>query len=370
MRSNKRLGARVFRLLAGGSPGRPLRRAAGLIALLSALVLVPLISACGEPSLSYAFVDGESRDYRLTMTVAEKSPNRETLGTVDLEALLRVGASINESASCACFATVDYQDPRISTNGAAATSGDSIPRGYFPLHADGLLGFTAPTPRGDGYSVDIARTGPNGSLSVMLLNTFVGKCLAQPLRDSVHGLKKDNEWTTVRQSPGEFLTYLYTGVRTTGSDNRETTNVKVTGLTDDGALAELSWSSLTPLRGSKRIDLTESFAQSGIDLAYVDSTQLQPTIDISGWSDCSGVSLVRTSDGWPQRVSVDRMTLDLTYWWDGWSEDSPSGSDGQEGMWPRTWSLVPSYPADLLSSQAAGPVEVILEITGAIEAVS
>ena len=181
----------------------------------------------------------------------------------------------------------------------------------------------------------------------MLLNTFVGKCFAQPLRDSLHELKIGNEWTTIRQYPGEFMTYLYTGKRPTDDQNRETTQVKVTGLTGEGAFAELTWSSVTPLQGSRQVDLTERLLESGMDpseIAALDPAELEATLTMSGSSNCSGIAFVRTSDGWPQRASVDRMTVDLTSSW--------------------------SYPDDLLSSEELAPVEMILEITGSIEAIS
>ena len=312
------------------------------------LLLVPLISACGNPELSYVFVDGDHRDYQLVMAVAEKGPNGETLGTVTLEALLRTDVNIDLQHRCACFVTVDYEDAKISTTGSAQSSANEIPRAYFHLYEDRLLAFTGPASRGDNYSVELARTGPNGSLSVMLLNTFVGKCFAQPRRDCLHELKTGNEWTTIRQLPGEFMTYLYTGKRPTGDQNRETTQARVTGVTGEGALAELAWSSVTPLQSSRQVDLTERLLESGMDpseIAVLTQDELEATLTMSGSSTCSGITFVRTSDGWPQRASVDRMTLDLI----------------------SSWS---SYPEDLLSSQEAGPVEMILEITGSIEAIS
>ena len=210
-----------------------------------------------------------------------------------------------------------------------------------------MLTFNGPTPRGDNYSLELARTGPNGSLSVVLLNTFVGKCFAQPRRDSLHELKIGDEWTTIRQYPGEFMTYLYTGKRPTGDQNRETTQAKVTGLTGEGAFAELAWSSVTPLQSSRPVDLTERLLESGMDPSEIAvlTQGLEATLTMSGSSNCSGIAFVRTSDGWPQRASVDRMTVDLI----------------------SSWS---SYPDDLLSSEEVGPVEMILEITGSIEAIS
>ncbi len=337
----------ALRVRVASSVGYRRRRIAGLAAVLSVLMLVPLVSACGNPKLSYVFVNDDHRKYKLSMAVAEKGPSGVTLGTVTLEALLRADVNINKLAPCACFVTVDYEDAKISTTGSAQSSGNQIPRAYFHLYEDRLLTFTGPTSRGDDRSVELARTGPNGSLSVMLLNTFVGKCFAQPRRDSLHELRIGDEWTTIRQFPGEFMTYLYTGKRPSGDQNRETTRVKVTGLTGEGAFAELAWSSVTPLQSSRQVDLTERLLESGMDLSEIDGlapAELEGTVTMSGSSNCSGIAFVRTSDGWPQRASVDRMTVDLTSSW--------------------------SYPNDLLSSEEAGPVEMILEITGSIEAIS
>jgi hypothetical protein len=344
-----------------------------LAAALLVSMLVSFISACGAPKLSYVFVDGEQRDYMLRMSVAEKGGGGETLGTVTLEALLHAEVNMDKQHSCACFVTIDYGDAKISTTGSGQSSGNQIPRAYFHLYEDGLLTFTAPSPRDDGYSIELAKTGPNGSLSIMLLNTLVCKCFAQPLRDSRHDLQTGDEWMTTRQLPGEFMTYLYTGNRSTAGQNKETTLTKVTELTEERGLAELAWSSVTPLRGSRQIDMSESLLQSGMDpseLAALDPADLQPTVSMSGSSTSSGVAFVRMSDGWPERASVDRMTIDLTYAW----SDQSGGTDqfSQEGapLWPTTWRLIPSYPADLLASDEAEPVETILEITGSIEAVS
>jgi hypothetical protein len=81
------------------------------------------------------------------------------------------------------------------------------------------------------------------------------------------------------------------------------------------------------------------------EIAVLAPDELEATLTTSGSSYCSGFTIVRTSDGWPQRASVDRMTVDLV----------------------SSWS---SYPEDLLSSEGAEPVETILEITGSIEAIS
>jgi hypothetical protein len=340
----------ALRARVASSVGNRRRRIASFAAVLSVLIVVPLISACGNPKLSYVFVDDDHRNYKLSMAVAEKGPNGETLGTVTLEALLRTGVNIDKLHPSACFVTIDYEDAKISTTGSAQSSGNQIPRAYFHLYGpqDRLLTFNGPAPRGDNDSVELARTGPNGSLSVMLLNTFVSKCFAQPLRDSLHELKIGNEWTTIGQFPGEFMTYLYTGNRPTDDQNRETTQVKVIGLTEEGAFAELAWSSVTPLQASRQVDLTERLLESGMDpseIAGLTSKELEATVTMSGSSNCSGIAFVRTSDGWPQRASVDRMTVDLT----------------------SSWS---SYPNDLLSSEEAGTGEMTLEITGSIEAIS
>lgn len=340
----------ALRVRVASSVGNRKARIASLAAVLSVLVLVPLISACGNPKLSYIFVDSDHRSYKLSMAVAEKGPTGETLGTVALEAVLRAAVNIDKAHSSACFVTVDYEDAKISTTGSAQSSGNQIPRAYFHLCGlqDRLLTFTGPAWRGGNDSVELARTGPNGSLSVILLNTLVGKCFAQPLRDSLHELKIGNEWTTIRQFPGEFMTYLYTGQRLTGDQNKETTQVKVTGLTGEGAIAELAWSSVTPLQGSRQVDLTERLLASGRDpseVAALTTEELTGTLAKSGSSNCSGIAFVRTSDGWPQRGSVDRMTVDLT----------------------SSWS---NYPDDLLSSQEPGPGKMILEITASIEAIS
>jgi hypothetical protein len=116
-------------------------------AFLVALALAPPLSACGDPQLAYVFVDGDHREYKLTMVVAETDADRETLGTVTLEALLRVDVNIDERAPNACFATVDYEDAKIITTGFAQTSGNTIPRAYFHLCGDHLLTFDAPAPR-------------------------------------------------------------------------------------------------------------------------------------------------------------------------------------------------------------------------------
>jgi hypothetical protein len=324
------------------SVGNRRRRIAGLAAVLLVLILVPLISACGNPNLSYVFVDGDHREYSLSMAVAEKGPNGETLGTVTLEALLRADVNIDKQHRCACFVTVDYEDVKISTTGSAQSSGNEIPRAYFHLCEDRLLTFSGPAPRGDNYSVELARTGPNGSLSVMLLNTLVGKFFAQPRRDSLHELKIGNEWITTRQLPGGFMTYLYGGQRPTEAQSWETTQAEVTGTTGEGAFAELAWSSVTPLQGSRQVDLTERLLESGMDpseIAVPTADEGETTMTMSGSSNCSGTAFVRTSDGWPQRASVDRMTVDLTSSW-GYSD----GLSGAE--------------------------EMILEITGSIEAIS
>ncbi len=334
-----------LRVQVASSVGSRRRRIAGLAAVLSVLILVPLISACGNPKLSYVFVDGDHQKYKLSMAVAEKGPNGETLGTVTLEALLHIDANIDKPHRCASFVTVDYEDVKISTTGSAQSSGNQIPTAYFHLCEDRLLTFSGPAPRGDNYSVELARTGPNGSLSVMLLNTLVGKCFAQPRRDSLHELTTGNEWTTTRQLPDEFMTYLYTGKRPTDDQNRETTQVEVTGLTGEGAFAELAWSSVTPL--SWQVDRTERLLESGMDpseIAVLTADEGEATMAMSGSHNCSGTAFVRTSDGWPQRASIDRMTVDLTSSW--------------------------GYPDDLSSSEEAGPVEMILEITGSIEAIS
>ena len=83
--------------------GNRRRRIASLAAVLSVLILVPLISACGNPKLSYVFVDDDHREYKLSMAVAEKGPNGETLGTVTLEALLRADVNIDKLASLCVF---------------------------------------------------------------------------------------------------------------------------------------------------------------------------------------------------------------------------------------------------------------------------
>ncbi len=340
----------ALRVQAASSAGNRRRRIVSLVAVLSVLILVPLMSACGNPKLSYVFVDGDHQRYKLSMTVAEKGSNGETLGTVTLEALLRTDVNIDKLHSSANFVTADYEDVTISTTGSAQSSGNQIPRAYFHLYEDRLLTFTGPAWRGDNDSVELARTGPNGSLSAMLLNTFVGNCFAQPRRDSAHDLKIGNEWRTVRQSPSRLLTCLCTGKRPTEVQNSETTQVKVTGLTEEGAFAELAWSSVTPLQGSSQVDATERLLDSGVDpseIADLTSAERQTTLTMSGSSNCSGIAFVRTSDGWPQRASVDRMTVNLTSSW--------------------------SYPDYLVSSEEPGPVEIvdmILEITGSIEAIS
>jgi hypothetical protein len=339
----------VLRVRVALSVGNRRACIASLAAVLSVLVLVPLISACGNPKLSYVFVDGDHRDYKLSVAVAEKGPNGQTLGTVTVEALLRADVHINKLAPCACFVTVDYEDAKIGTTGAAQSSGNQIPRAYFHLYGpqDRLLTFNGPAWREDNDSGELAKTGPNGSLSVMLLNTFVGKCFAQPLRDSRHEFKIGDEWTTIRQYPGEFMAYLFMGKPPSGDQNRETTRVNVTGLTKEGAFAELAWSSVTPLQGSSQADATERLLESGMDsseIAALDPAGLKSTLTMSGSGNCSGIAFVRTSDGWPQRASVDRMTVDLTSSW--------------------------SYPDGLLSSEEVAPEEMILEITGSIEAIS
>jgi hypothetical protein len=184
----------------------------------------------------------------------------------------------------------------------------------------------------------------------MLLNTFVGKCFGQPQRGSIDDLSIGSEWTTIRKFPGEFLTYLYTGRRPKSDQNRETTQVKLTGLTADAAFAELAWSSVTPLQGSREVDLTESLLLSGLDPSEI--AALTPfgleaivTMSVSGYCDCSGTALVRMSDGWPQRVAVDRMNVDLMFSWSG-------------------------PPDDPVLSEETGAVEMILEITGSIDAIS
>ena len=325
--------------------GKRRRRLASIAVVLSVLLLVPFISACGDPQLSYVFVDDDHRNYKLSMAVAEKGPNGATLGTVTVEALLRTAVNIDTQHRCACFVTVDYEDARISTTGSAQSSGNEIPRAYFHLYEDRLPTFTGPASRGDNYSVELARTGPNGSLGVMLLNTFVGKCFAQPRRDSLHQLKIGNEWTTIRQLPGEFMTYLYTGKGPNDYQNGETTQVRVTGVTGEGAFAELAWSSVTPLQSSRQADLTERLLEAGMDpseIAVLAADEREATLTISGSSTCSGITYVGTSDGWPQWALVDRMTVDLI----------------------SSWS---SYPEHLLSIPDAAPVEMILEITGSIE---
>lgn len=352
MRSSRRT-VLTPRVRLASSVGSRWRRTAGLALVLWVLMLVPLLSSCGNPKLSYVFLDDDHREYVLSMAVAEKSPSGETLGTVTLEAVLRTRVSVDKVARCARFVTVDYEDVRISTTGSAQSSGNQIPRAYFhlyDLYGDRLPALAEPARRGDNYSVELATTGPNGSLSVMLLNTFVGKCFGQPQRNPSRELKVGNEWTTVRECPGEFMTYLYAGKRPTGDQNRETTQVKVTGLKAEGALAELAWSSATPLQGSRRVDLTTSLLGSGMDPSEIAALTLvnleaPVTMSVFGSSQCSGIALVRASDGWPQRVSVDRMVLDLTYSWQGPADDP-------------------------LSSEAAGAVEMILEITGSIEAIS
>ena len=349
MRSSRRTVLAV-RVQVGSSVGNRRRRIASLAAVLSVLILLPLISACGNPKLSYVFVDDDHRNYKLSMAVAEKGPTGETLGTVALEAVLRADVNVDKVHPSACFVTVDYENTKISTTGSAQSSGNQIPRAYFYLFGpqDRLLTLTGPAWGGGNDSVELARTGPNGSLSVMLLNTIVGKCFAQPLRDSLHELKIGNEWTTIRELPGESMAYLYTGQRLTGDQNRETTRVKVTGLTGEGAIAELAWSSVTPLQGSQQVDLTERLLASGRDsseIAALTPEELTGTLTKSGSSNCSGIAFVRRSDGWPQRGSVDLMTVDLT----------------------SSWS---NYPDDLLSSQEPGPGRMILEITGSIEAIS
>ena len=337
----------AVRVQVASSVGNRRARIASLAAVLSVLVLVPLISACGNPKLAYVFFDDDHQEYRLSMAVAEKGPNGETLGTVTLEALLSTDVNIDKLHPCACFVTVDYEDAKISTTGSAQSSGAQIPRAYFHLCEDRLLTFTGPAWRGGSDSVELARTGPNGSLNAMLLNTFVGKCFAQPRRDALHQLKIGSEWTTIRQYPGEFMAYMYTGKVPIGDQNRETTQAKVTGLTGEGALAELAWSSVTPLQASRQEDLTGRLLESGMDLSEIDAlgpAGLEATLTMSGSSNCSGVAFVRVSDGWPQRASVERMTVDLTSSW--------------------------SYPGDLLSSEEPVPVEMLLEITGSIEAIS
>jgi hypothetical protein len=338
----------ALRVRVASSVGNRRARIAGLATVLSVLILVPLISACGNPKLSYVFDDGDHRNYKLSMAVAEKGPTGETLGTVALEVVLRADVNINKVHPSACFVTVDYEDAKMSTTGSAQSSGNQIPRAYFHLYGpqDRLLTFTGPAWRGGNDSVELARTGPNGSLSVMLLNTIVGKCFAQPLRNSLHRLKIGNEWTTIREFPGEFLTYTYTAKRPTDDQNRETTQAKVAGLMGEGEFAELAWSSATPLWSSRQVDLTDRLLQSGMDpseVAGLTPAEREATVTMSGSSNCSGIAFVQTSDGWPQRASVDRMTVDLTSSW--------------------------SYP-DLLSSEEPGPVQMILEITGSIEAIS
>jgi hypothetical protein len=321
------------------------RRVASVAAALSLLILVAIVSACGDPKLSYSFVDGDHHEYRLSVAVAEKAPNGQALGTVTLEALLRTDVNVDTKHPCACFVTVDYEDAKISTTGSAQYRGNHIPRTYFHLCEDRLLTFNGPAWRGGSDSVELARTGPNGSFDVMLLNTFVAKCFGQPRRDSFHQLKIGSEWTTIGQCPGEFVTYTYTDKRPTGDQNRETTQVKVTGLTPDDALAELAWTSVTPLGCSRQKDLTESLLESGMDpseIAYLCPGGAAGTLTMSGCCSCSGVAFVRMSDGWPQRASVDRMTVDLTSSW--------------------------MYPDDLLTEEPE-PVETILDITGSIEAI-
>ena len=324
------------------------KRVATLAAALSVLILVPLISACGNPKLAYVFVNGDQHEYKLNMAVAEKGPNGETLGTITLEALLRIGVKIDKLHSCGCCVTVDYENAKMTTTGSALNSGKQIPRAYFHLYGDRLVTLTEPTGRAVDYSVELATTGPNGSLSVMLLNAFVDKCLAQPQRDSAHEFKIGNEWTTTRQVPGEFMTYLYTGKRPTGDQNRETTQVRVTGLTEGGAFAELAWSSVTPLQGSRQVDLTDRLLETGMDpseIAALTPAEREATRTISGSSNCSGIAFVRTSDGWPQRASVDRMTVVLT-------------------------NSMNNYPENLLDPSVTEPVEMTLEIRGSIEAIS
>ncbi len=343
-----RLAVLVPRVQTASSAGNRGKRVASLAAVLSLLILLPLISACGNPKLSYVFVDDDHRDYRLSLSVAEKGPTGETLGTVALEAVLRADVNIDKVHPSACFVTVDYEEPKISTTGSAQSSGNQIPRAYFHLYGsqDRLLTFTGPAWRGGNDSVELARTGPNGSLSVMLLNTIVGKCFAQPLRDSLRRLKSGSEWTTVQEFPGEFMTYMYTTKRPTDDQGRETTQAKVAGLVGEGEFAELAWSSATPLWSSRQVDLTDKLLQSGMDpseVADLTPAEREATVTMSGSSNCSGIAFVQTSDGWPQRASVDRMTVDLTSSW--------------------------RYP-ELLSSQEPGPAEMILEITGSVEATS
>ncbi len=319
-----------------------------LAVCVSVLVLASLVSGCGNPRLAYVFVDDDQREYKLNMTVAEKGSNGETLGTVTIEALLRTGASIDPPHPSACFITVDYDDVKISTTGLAQRTGNQIPRAYFPLCLDRLVTVTGPARRGDDGSVELASVGANGSLTGSLLNTFVGKCFAQPLRDSLHEVRIGSQWTTILQSPGEFMTYLYTGKRPTGDQNKETTRVRVTGLTAEGAFAELAWSSITALQCTKQVALTETLLGSGMDPSEIaDRTpakgEATATMSVFGSSDCSGIAVVQTADGWPLRASVDRMTIDLTYLWS-------------------------NYPEDLVPSEEAAPVGMILELTGSIEA--
>ena len=323
------------------------RRMASLAAVLSVLLLVSLSSSCANPKLSYVFVDGDYEAYKLSLAVAEKGPNGETLGTVGLEALLRAHVNIDKNHRCACFVTIDYEDTELSTTASAWSSGNQIPRAYFHLCEDRLLTFADPASRGDGCSDELAKTGPNGSLGTMLLNTFVGKCFAQPIRDSRQELKIGNEWTTTRRLPGEFMTYLCNGQRPSKNQIWETTQVVVTGLAGEGESANLAWSSITPLQGSWQVDPTERLLELGMDpseIAGLAPGEWEATMTMSGSCSCSGTTLVRMSDGWPQRASVERMTIDVISSW--------------------------TYPEGLLLSEEIEPVEMILEITGSIEATS
>lgn len=319
--------------------------AASLAAGLFLLALLPFVSACGNPNLSYLLTDGDHRDYQLNMAVTEKGPNGEALGTVSLEALLSADVYLDKQHPCACYVTIDYDDAKLDTDGLAQSSGNQIPTAYFPLREGHLLAFTGPAWRGDGCCVELARTGPNGSLSAMLLNMFLGECLAQPLRDARHELKIGNEWETTRQLPGNLMSYLYAGQRLAKNQSWETTQVRVTQLAGDQALADMAWSSVAPLWSSWPVDLTERLLEIGIDPEQIAAMALgewEATRTVNGSYSCSGTTSVRVSDGWPQRASVDRMTIDLVSSW--------------------------SYPEDLLSPDDIQPERTTLEITGSIDA--